>query len=37
MHDAKDIELIHTKFWPALYGELGRYLLNISRKLDMIR
>jgi hypothetical protein len=49
MHDAKDIEVIHTKFLrrvlgvkkstnlSALYGELCRYPLHITRKLNMIR
>ena len=49
MHDATDIELIHTKFLrrilgvkkctnlSALYGELGRYPLSVIRKIHMIR
>ena len=49
MHDATDIELIHTKFlrrilgvkkctfFSALYGELGRYPLSVIRKIHMIR
>ena len=49
MHEATDIELIHTKFLrrilgvkkstnlTALYGELGRFPLLIIRKLNMIK
>ena len=49
MHDAKDIEVIHTKFcrWilnvkkstnlSALYGELGRVPFIIQRKFNMIK
>lgn len=49
MHEAKDIEIIHTKFcrWVlnvrkstnliGLYGELGRYPLQIQRKFTMIK
>lgn len=49
LHEAKDIECLHTKFcrWilhvrkstnlSGLYGELGRYPLIIFRKLNMIR
>ena len=49
MHDAKDIEIIHTKFcrWvlnvkkstnlSALYGELGRVPFIIQRKFNMIK
>lgn len=49
MHDASDIELVHTKFLrrilgvkkstnlTALYGELGRFPLVIIRKINMIK
>lgn len=49
MHDATDIELIHTKFLRrilgvkkstnliALYGELGRFPLAIIRKIKMVK
>ena len=49
IHEAKDIEILHTKFcrWvlnvkkstnlPGLYGELGRVPLIIYRKISMIR
>ena len=49
MHDATDIELVHTKFLrrilgvnkctnlSALYGELGRYPLSVIRKIHMSR
>ena len=49
MHDASDIELIHTKFLrsilgvkkstnlAALYGELGRIPLAVTRKINMIK
>ena len=49
MHEAKDIELLHTKFCRrilgvkkstnlvALYGELGRFPLIIVRKLRMLK
>ena len=49
MHDATDIELIHTKILrrilgvkkctnlSAVYGELGRYPLSVIRKIHMIR
>ena len=49
MHDATDIELIHTKFLrrilgvkkstnlSALYGELGRTPLAVIRKINMIK
>ena len=49
MHDATDIELIHTKILrrilgvkkcknlTALYGELGRYPFSVIRKIHMIR
>ena len=49
MHEAKDIELLHTKFCRrilgvkqstnlvALYGELGRFPFTIIRKLRMLK
>lgn len=49
MYEAKDVEMLHTKFcrWTlnvkkstnlsGLYGELGRSPLNINRKIIMIR
>ena len=49
MHEAKDVEIIHTKFCRrilnvkmstnlcGLYGELGRIPLQIQRKLNMLK
>ena len=49
MHEAKDVETIHTKFCRrilnvkistnlcSLYGELGRIPLKIQRKLNILK